>query len=156
MFFGAHLRMERPTEPVLCGWHAVNCIREWRGDTHWAVVTAAGLDGTEASVLHNAWVAYEKDWMPASRGSTDAETLKAWSTLDARGLVSDGEINAEGLELRQHIEDETDRLTTLPWQMLGEAASNRFAEEFEPPCELLLARVDITAGPNYQPASRIR
>jgi len=40
--------------------------------------------------------------------------------------------------------------------LLGEPLALGFAERFEPPCELLLARVDQTAGPNYQPASRIR
>ena len=61
----------------------------------------------------------------------------------------------DGLALRARIEDDTDRLTTLPWELLGEERSNRFAEQFEPPCEALLARVDTTAGPNYQPASRL-
>lgn len=91
----------------------VNCIREWRGDTHWAVVAAAGL-------------------------------------------AESGEVNPTGLKLRQHIENETDRLTALPWKLLGEDASLKFANDFEGPCEKLLKRVDITAGPNYQPACRLR
>jgi hypothetical protein len=62
----------------------------------------------------------------------------------------------QGVALRQRIEDDTDRLTTLPWEFLGNARSRWFAETFEPPCEALLARVDETAGPNYQPASRRR
>lgn len=156
VFFGAHLRMARPVDAVLSGWHAVNCLREWRGDTHWALVTAAGLSGPEASILHNAWIGYEKDWLATSRGSTAEETAAGWDALEARDLATEGEVNKSGLELRQHIEDETDRLTTLPWTLLGEAAAVRFAEDFEPPCEQLLARVDVTAGPNYQPASRIR
>lgn len=156
VFFGAHLRMGRPSDPVLSGWHAVNCIREWRGDTHWAVVAAAGLTGAEASILHNAWVGYEKDWMPRSRGSTEEQTEAGWVSLEQRGLVTDGEVNDTGIGLRQRIEDDTDRLTTTPWELLGEQASIRFAEEFESPCEGLLARVDVTAGPNYQPASRLR
>jgi len=156
VFFAAHLRMPRPTDLTLTGWHAVNCLREWRGDTHWALVAAAGLSGIEASILHNAWVGYEKDWLAASRGSTDEQTAAGWSQLEERGLVAGGRVNATGLELRQQIEDDTDRLTTLPWTLLGEAAAVRFAEQFEPPCEKLLARVDVTAGPNYQPASRIR
>lgn len=156
VFFGAHLRMPRPTDPVLSGWHAVNCIREWRGDTHWAVIAAAGLTGIEASILHNAWVGYERDWMPRSRGSSDEETQTGWDSLEARGLVVDGEVSASGVELRQRIEDDTDRLTTTPWELLGEEASVRFATDFEPPCEQLLARVDLTAGTNYQPASRLR
>lgn len=71
-------------------------------------------------------------------------------------MTGEGAATAEGIALRQHLEDETDRLTTLPWEQLGEAASIRFAEDLEPPCELLLRRVDETAGPNYQPASRLR
>lgn len=160
-FFAAHLGMARPADPVLSGWHAVNCVREWRGDTHWALVAAAGLGGVEVSVLHNAWVGYERDWLPRSRGSNDAELTAAWSSLAARGLVDDPggpdeRIGAAGLALRQRLEDDTDRLTTTVWELLGEDRSRWFAETFEPPCELLLARVDETAGPNYQPASRLR
>jgi hypothetical protein len=156
VFFAAHLRMPRPGDPLLSGWHAVNCIREWRGDVHWALVTAAGLDGVEASILHNAWLGYERDWLAKSRGSGDDDIARAWASLSVRGLVHDGEVTDEGIALRRQIEDDTDRLTTRPWELLGEARARRFAEDFEPPCELLLHRVDVTAGPNYQPASRIR
>ncbi len=130
----------------------MNCLREWRGDLHWALVTAAGLDGVEASILHNAWLGYERDWLAKSRGSAPGEIACGWQALEARGLVSDGEVNGEGIALRRHIEDETDRLGTMPWELLGEAAAVQFAIDFEPPCELLLRRVDETAGPNYQPA----
>jgi hypothetical protein len=156
VFFSAHLRMPRPAEPTLSGWHAVNCLREWRGDTHWAVVAANGLSGVEASVLHNAWVGYERDWLARSRGSSDDEIERAWQTLTDRGLVRDDEVSADGVALRQRIEDDTDRLTALPWELLGEEISQQFPVDFEPPCELLLHRVDVTAGPNYQPASRVR
>jgi hypothetical protein len=155
VFFAAHLRMARPVDPVLSGWHAINCLREWRGDTHWAVIAAAGLDGPEASILHNAWVGYEKDWMPSSRGSTPEETEAAWSRLEQKGLAIDGKVTRGAVELRQRIEDDTDELTALPWQLAGKELALRFADEFEPPCEKLLARVDVTAGSNYQPASRI-
>jgi hypothetical protein len=156
VFFGAHLRMPRPDDALLSGWHAVNCVREWRGDTHWAIVTALGLNGTEASILHNAWLGYEPDWLPKSRGTAEDDLARAWSSLHDKGLVRDGVVTAEGVALRQHIEDETDRLTTSPWELLGEERARQFAVDFEPPCELLLHRVDITAGPNYQPASRKR
>ena len=156
VFFGAHLRMPRPTEPSLSGWHAVNCLREWRGDTHWALVVAAGLTHAEASVLHNAWLGYEDDWLALSRGTTP-ETLDAgWRALAGKGLATERTVTDEGIALRQRIEDDTDRLTSLPWELLGERRSVEFAERFEPPCEVLLRRVDETAGPNYQPASRVR
>ena len=156
VFFAAHARMPRPDDPLLSGWHAVNCLREWRGDTHWALVAAAGLTGAEASVLHNAWLGYERDWLPRSRGSAPAEIDDAWVSLSAKGLAVDGTVTPDGIALRQQLEDDTDRLTTLPWRLLGVPESRAFAEAFEPPCELLLARVDETAGPNYQPASRLR
>jgi hypothetical protein len=155
-FYGAHLSMERPADPLLSGWHAVNCLREWRGDTHWALVVAAGLTGTEASCLHNSWLGYEPGWLPTSRGSGPEEIAAAWRGLEAKGLATEGVATAEGLALRDRLEAETDRLTTLPWELLGLDAATAFAERFEPPCELLLARVDLTAGPNYQPASRVR
>ncbi len=155
-FYGAHLAMPRPEDDLLSGWHAVNCLREWRGDTHWALVVAAGLTHPEASILHNAWLGYERDWLAASRGANPTEIEAGWASLTARGLVVDGEVTPEGIALRQAIEDDTDHLTTLPWQLSGETRSVEFAERLEPPCVALLTRVDETAGPNYQPASRIR
>jgi hypothetical protein len=154
--YASHLRMPRPSDPLLSGWHAVNAIREWRGDTHWAIVASSGLSGIEASILHNAWLGYERDWLAVSRGSAPDAIERGWASLRAKGLAAGDEVTADGIALRQRIEEGTDRRTTEVWQLLGEERSLRFAEELEPPCELLLARVDETAGPNYQPASRIR
>ena len=156
VFYASHLRMERANDPLLSGWQAVNCLREWRGDTHWAIVASAGLTGIEASILHNAWLGYEDNWLPTSRGSGPDEIRVGWELLADRGLVQNGAVTSEGIALRQHIEDETDRQTMLLWRLLGEEQSLEFAECFEPPCEVLLRRVDETAGPNYQPASRLR
>ena len=156
VLFGAHLRMPRPDDPLLSGWHAVNCIREWRGDTHWALVAAAGLSGIEASILHNAWLGYERDWLPASRGSGPDEIAAGWRSLRAKDLADDEGVTAIGIELRQRIEDDTDRLCTRIWASYGAERALALAEALEPPCELLLKRVDETAGPNYQPASRLR
>ena len=156
VLFGAHLAADRPRDPLLSGWHAVNCLREWRGDTHWALVVAAGLTQAEASILHNAWLGYEEDWLPRSRGTAPEVIDDGWEALAARGLAVGRSVTPEGIALRQRLEDDTDRCTTRPWELLGERRSTEFAERFEPPCVLLLDRVDRTAGPNYQPASRVR
>lgn len=155
-FFASHLGMARPADPVLSGWHAINCLREWRGDTHWAIVASEGLSGIEASILHNAWLGYAPDWIPISRGSSAEELEAGWDALTGRGLAEDRSVTPEGLALRQRIEDRTDTVCQMAWRLLGTAATRRFPDEFEPGCELLLHRVDVTAGPNYQPASRIR
>ncbi|MEI8051176.1 MAG: hypothetical protein WCI12_07045 [Actinomycetes bacterium] len=156
VFFGSLLAVPRPTDPLLSAWHAVNALREWRGDTHWALVVASGLTHAEASILHNAWLGYEPDWLARSRGTSDEDLTTGWHSLAERGLVVDGVVTPEGIALRQELEDETDRLTALPWELFGLRATESLAGQLEPPCEALLARVDETAGPNYQPASRIR
>lgn len=154
--FAATRALPRPEDALLSGWHAVNCLREWRGDTHWALTVAAALGHAEASILHNAWLGYDTDWLALSRG-TSAEDLEAgWQSLERRGLATDRTVLPAGIELRQRLEDDTDRLTTTPWEMFGEDHTVALADALEPPCELLLARVDVTAGPNYQPASRTR
>jgi hypothetical protein len=99
---------------------------------------------------------YETDWLANSLGTTPEALEAGWAALEAKGLADDRQVLPAGTELRQHLEDETDRLTTLPWELLGEARSLQFPEDFEPPCVQLLERVDLTAGPNYQPASRLR
>jgi len=156
VFFGAHLGVPRPADPLLAGWHAVNALREWRGDTHWALVVAAGLTHPEASILHNAWLGYERDWLARSRGTTPEDIDAGWRALGTKGLAEGHTVTGAGISLRQELEDDTDRLTTLPWELLGESRSVEFAARFEPPCARLLLRVDETAGPNYQPASRVR
>jgi hypothetical protein len=156
VLFAATRALPRPEDALLSGWHAVNCLREWRGDTHWALTVAAALGHAEASILHNAWLGYDTDWLALSRG-TSAEDLEAgWQSLERRGLATDRTVLPAGIELRQRLEDDTDRLTTTPWEMFGEDHTVALADALEPPCELLLARVDVTAGPNYQPASRTR
>ena len=155
-FAASHLSLTRSENPILDAWHAVNILREWRGDTHWGIVAQLNLTGAEASTLHNEWLTYDGDWLSKSRGLSDEAITAAWAGLERRQLAREGSLTESGRELRQWMEDETDRRTTLPWELLGYERSLRFQSLFEPPCELLLERVNVTAGPRYQPASRIR
>ncbi|MBT5504298.1 MAG: hypothetical protein HOK19_02225, partial [Actinobacteria bacterium] len=56
--FAAHRAQPRPgpDQPALSAWLAINCLREWRGDTHWALCVAADLGPTEVGLLHDAMV----------------------------------------------------------------------------------------------------
>ena len=155
-FSASHLDIPRGDDPMMRGWHAINIIREWRGDTHWGLIAEHNLSGAEASTLHNAWLRYDNEWLSRSRGISDESIERSFIALEQRGLASDGVVNPRGIAFRQHIEDETDRRCTLPWQLLGYDTTLTLAERLEPPCELLLRRVDITAGERYQPASRVR
>jgi len=146
----------RPDERLLSAWLAVNCIREWRGDTHWAIQVAEDLDGTMAGILDGAWRNYAGDWLPRSRGADDAALDAAMARLESRGLVADGRVDAAGIAYRQELEDRLDALCVPAWQQLGEPRTVEFLELVEPVGPELVRRIDETAGPNWMPAARDR
>jgi len=154
--FAAHRAWPRPDEPLLSAWLAANCIREWRGDTHWAIHVNEGLDGVTAGVLDGAWRAYEDNWVARSRGADDEALHRAVAVLEQRDLATDGAVNGNGVAYRQRLEDRLDRLCVEPWRLLGEARTRRFLDLVEPVGPTLMARVDQTAGPNWMPAGRDR
>lgn len=156
VLFAAHRERPRPDDPVVAAWLAVNCIREWRGDTHFAVLAAHDLSGTQAGVLHNAHLNYPEQWIPRSRGADDEALRVAFEGLEARGLASDGRVNAAGLALREEIEATTDRICERAWRLLGEEATVSFLDLVEPVGGRLLARIDETAGEEWMPAARER
>ena len=159
VFFAAHLRMPRPDDPLLSGWHAVNCLREWRGDTHWALVAAAGLDARRGVDPAQRVARLRARLAGPTRAAPTPDELEAgWASLSGRGLAADRDGDRpKGVALRQQH-----RGRHRPAHHAAVGAARRGAvassspSRFEPPCELLLARVDETAGPNYQPASRLR
>jgi len=154
--FAAHLRHRREDEPVLSAWLALNCIREWRGDTHWALHVAEGIDGQMAMLLDAAWRGHDDDWLPRSRGADDAAIERATADLAARGLVTGGRVNADGIALRQSLEDRLDDLCAAGWAALGEERTRRLVDLVEPHAEVLVGRIDETAGPRWMPAARTR
>ena len=52
--FASLIDWKRHEDPLTSAWLAVNAIREWRGDTHWAIMTSENIDGTMAGILDNA------------------------------------------------------------------------------------------------------
>ena len=45
VLFAAHRQWPRPIDDdVLSAWLALNCIREWRGDIHWAIQLAEHIE----------------------------------------------------------------------------------------------------------------
>jgi hypothetical protein len=146
----------RPDDPLLSAWLAVNCIREWRGDTWWAIQIVEDLGEVAAGILDGAWRSYEDDWLPRSRGADDRTLAAAFAELERRGLAADGVVTERGIDHRQELEDRLDRLCTPAWQHLGEEDCERFLDLIEPVGPRLVERIDETAGPNWMPAARDR
>ena len=157
VLFAAHRAWPRQEDdPLVSAWLAVNALREWRGDTHWGLLSAHAIDGVEAGLLHDAWMGYPKEWIPRSRGANDDQIAVALSALAQRGWVTDGIVNESGIEFRQWLEDETNHLCVRCWNTFGVVNTNRFLALIEPVGHRFVEHIDATAGPNWMPAARPR
>jgi hypothetical protein len=117
-----------PDEPHLMLWHAINLLREHRGDGHITALVAAGLDPCEALVSFAAIGAASAGTF-ASRGWTASEWSAARDRLVSRGWIdAAGKATVRGIAGRNEIEWRTDRLADAPWQALGHGGAQRLAE----------------------------
>ena len=156
VLFAAHRAWPRPQDPVMSAWNALNCIREWRGDTHFGILVNDDIGIVEAGLLHDAWMGYPDQWIPRSRGADDAEIAAGLASLEARGFVTDGRVNEAGIAYRQEIEHRTDELCARAWRHFGEENTLRFLSVIEPVGDVYVAHIDATAGENWMPAARPR
>jgi hypothetical protein len=156
VLFAAHKSWPRPTDPLMSAWNALNCIREWRGDTHFGILLNDNIGVVEAGLLHDAWMGYPKEWIPRSRGADDAEIVAALDNLSSRGFVTDGAINDEGVEYRIELERRTDVLCEIPWRHFGEKNTLELLSILEPVGERYVQQINETAGENWMPAARPR
>jgi len=106
----AHRDLPAPSDDVGRLWHAATIIREYRGDCHVAVLTAAGLDGATANAL-SAAAGLVPPGQRTVRGWTEGEWTDAVSRLATRGWVqASGALTDTGRAARAQIEDTTDRV----------------------------------------------
>jgi hypothetical protein len=156
VLFAAHKQWPRPADPAVSAWNAVNTIREWRGDTHFAILASEGIGLVEAGLLHDAWMGYPKEWIPRSRGADDAEIERGLASLAARGFVTDGVVNDAGVEYRKMLEARTDEMCVQCWQAAGEDTTRAFLDLIEPVGDVYVEHINRTAGDNWMPAARPR
>ncbi|MEM7287436.1 MAG: hypothetical protein AAF480_13885 [Actinomycetota bacterium] len=158
--FAAYRGQPRPEDrsPTLSAWHAANCLRELRGDNHWALCAAADLDDVEVGLLHAAMVDVEEyggeEWIARSRGADDEAIARGWRRLADKGFASDGALTGAGRAFRLDLERRTDELTAPAWRAVGESTTTALCDAVEPHHAAFLARIDATAGPRWMPALR--
>ncbi|MEV7525564.1 hypothetical protein [Streptomyces sp. NPDC091371] len=125
--YSAHADQPVPEEPHLALWYAATLLREHRGDSHIAALQNAELTGLDALVSHSA----SRDGMPkeivmAKRGWTEEDWAGAEDRLRARGLMDGhGRLTSSGVQLREDLEAETDRLDRAPYEALGAEGAAR-------------------------------
>ncbi|MGH3622240.1 MAG: SCO6745 family protein [Sciscionella sp.] len=125
--YAANADLPVPRTPHLALWHAATLLREHRGDSHFAALANADLDGLEALVSHSASSdGLPRDMVMSKRGWTQEDWTAAEQRLRRRGLMdSAGELTTEGVQLRGRLEDETDRLDRAPYEHLGTVGVER-------------------------------
>ncbi len=122
--FASHASLPWPTEPHVALWHGLNALREYRGDGHLIAVAAARLEPHLAAPLLIATTGEEK--VGRSWRWSDEIWNQAVASLQARGWLNDaGQPTAEGLAVRQRLEDETDVLSFEPWERIGPEQTQR-------------------------------
>ena len=108
----AHANLPRPDDPIERLWRVATVLREYRGDSHVAILVAAGLDGAAANAL-----AVADGRAPAhqqqARGWNDDEWMAAFEHLRRRAWTDEyGQITDSGKAARAQIEDATDRVSS--------------------------------------------
>ncbi|POX46536.1 hypothetical protein [Streptomyces sp. Ru72] len=128
--YSAHADQPVPEEPHLVLWYAATLLREHRGDCHIAALQNAELGGLDALVSHSASSSgMPKEIVMSKRGWTEEDWAGAQDRLRARGLMdAEGHLTTAGVELREDIEAETDRLDRAPYETLGLADVTRLTE----------------------------
>ena len=127
--YAAHADLPWPGDPVLAVWHGVGLLREHRGDGHIASLVRHGLSGVEALVTHTlTGRGFTRESAQLTRGWSDEEWTAALAALADRGLVADGALTADGVALREAVEQETDALSAAPFAQLGAERTARVAE----------------------------
>ncbi|MCP3939695.1 MAG: hypothetical protein GY708_30495 [Actinomycetia bacterium] len=158
--FVAHRKQPRPEnlDSAQSAWLAANCLRELRGDNHWALCASEDLDDVEVGLLHSVMIDIDEygseEWIARSRGNDDEAIAAGWARLEAKGFATDGALNDEGRTFRLDLEARTDTLTAPAWREVGGDATATFCDLIEPHHAAFVARIDATAGPRWMPAVR--
>src|SRR5438105_7371763 len=149
--FAAHARLDWPDEPHLVLWHAQTLLREYRGDGHVAALTAAGLTGIEALVVHAATGEVSARVLKASRAWSDEQWAAGVEAVRSRGWLADGDelcLSTSGAAHRQEVEDTTDRLAVDAYSALGDDACTDLRALARPFSKAIVASGTFGFGPS--------
>jgi hypothetical protein len=136
----ANQALPAPDAPHLRLWQALTAMREHRGDGHVASLVDAEVSPPEALVLQAATDRSPEDGLRANRGWSDDDWSAAAESLRERGLVGDdGGVSPAGADLRQAIEDRTDRLAAPIGAAIGDDGIDELVDLLRPLAEAVMA-----------------
>jgi len=145
--FAANAALDWPDEPVGRLWHAVTLLREQRGDGHVAVLATLGVSGRECNLLHAAAGRVPKEMIMRGRDYDDEQWDHYRELLGRRGILDgDGALTDSGRDLKQHIEDTTDRLALSALDTLDDDEVERLFLALTPITRKVVAAGDVPAA----------
>jgi hypothetical protein len=143
--FAANAELPPPDDPVAALWLAATTLREHRGDSHVALLAAAGLDGCEVHVLAAAINGAPPELYQQSRGWTADDWSAAVERLAARGLVvPDGTATDTGRAEHETIERRTDELAAAPYAAAADDTLDRLVADLEPAARTVAGAGEIS------------
>lgn len=145
--FAANAALPWPDDSFAVLWHAATLLREHRGDGHVAALTAAGLRGREANVLHFTSVDAPPMIRTIGRDYDDAEWDTNVQSLADRGLMTaDGQLTDAGHALKADIEDRTDQVALPAYAVLNDDELERLITLAGPLARAVVATGDFPAA----------
>ena len=129
----AHASVDRPDDAIGRLWWAATVLREYRGDSHVALLTAHELDGSAANALAVA-DGRAPERQREARGWTEDEWEDAFIRLARRGWVGvdDHAVTEAGRTFREQLEEDTDRVSSASFDddmaALAEAVEDALLE----------------------------
>jgi hypothetical protein len=145
--FAANVALDWPDEPVARLWHAVTLLREQRGDGHVAVLSTLGVSGRESNVLQAAAGRVPKEMIMRSRDYDEELWDHYRERLARRGLLDvDGALTDAGRDLKQRIEETTDRLALSALDALDDDEIERLFRSLTPITRKVVAAGDVPAA----------
>jgi hypothetical protein len=145
--FAANVALDWPDEPVARLWHAVTLLREQRGDGHVAVLSTLGVSGRESNVLHAAAGRVPQEMIMRSRDYDEERWGHYRDRLARRGLLDgDGALTGAGSDLKQRVEEITDRLALSALDALDDDEVERLFLALTPITRKVVAAGDVPAA----------
>lgn len=145
--FAANVALDWPDEPVARLWHAATLLREQRGDGHVAVLATLGVSGRESNVLHAAAGRVPREMIMRSRDYDEEQWDHYSQRLARRGLLDgDGALTDAGRDLKQRIEETTDRLALSALDVLDDDEVERLFRALTPITRKVVDAGDVPAA----------
>ncbi len=117
----AHVAIDPPEEPLAYLWWAVTVLREFRGDGHVAVLVTEDVGPIEALITSSGYGDGTVEFYQKNRAWSLEEWEAGVERCLSRGWIdTDGALTAVGRELRDRIEESTDRTMEGALDALGE------------------------------------